>query len=131
MACMIALLVQVFLGSQVRESLDIMAGALANRNQWIDALGLAFIVHRSFSIVVLVLNIVLALKFRKTLGPKAFPLTLIILILGTLLTGAGMAYLAVPAVLQPVHLVLATGAFGMQLLLFFRLNPGRKIEITH
>jgi len=33
-----------------------------------------------------------------------------------------MALWAVPAVLQPIHLVLATGALGMQLMLFFRFH---------
>jgi cytochrome c oxidase assembly protein subunit 15 len=40
----------------------------------------------------------------------------------TLLTGAGMAYFAVPAFLQPIHLLVATVTFGIQFLLFLRLN---------
>jgi heme a synthase len=130
-ACMASLLVQLFLGTQVRESLDVIASGLPNRNQWIDALGIRFLVHRSFSIVVLLLNAVLALKFGKTLAPKALPVALIILILGNVLTGVGMAYWAVPDALQPVHLVLATGAFGVQLLLLFRLKPGIRQVLTN
>lgn len=130
-ACIIALLVQVFLGTQVRESLDVIATQLAQRSQWIGALGITFIIHRSFSLIVLLLHVVLVLKFRKTLGLNTLPVALIILILGTLLTGLGMAYFAVPEVIQPVHLVLATGAFGVQLLLFFRLNPDRKVAFVN
>lgn len=131
MACMISLLIQVFLGTQVREAMDAIAVRLTDRNQWIDALGLEFIIHRSFSILVLLLNVILALKLKKTLGPKALPVTLIILILCTLLTGAGMAYLAVPAVLQPLHLVLATGTFGVELFLLFRINSAHKVLATN
>jgi cytochrome c oxidase assembly protein subunit 15 len=40
----------------------------------------------------------------------------------------GMAYFAVPAFLQPVHLLLATVTFGMQFAFLLRLN--RSVEIA-
>jgi cytochrome c oxidase assembly protein subunit 15 len=68
----------------------------------------------------------LILNLRKTTGLKTFPIALILLILGTILTGAGMAYFGVPAFLQPLHLLLATVSFGMQFLLLLKLKPGQK-----
>jgi cytochrome c oxidase assembly protein subunit 15 len=53
------------------------------------------------------MNTGLVVKLRKTQDAKAFTLTLIVLILGTILTGMGMAYVAVLPFLQPVHLLLA------------------------
>jgi cytochrome c oxidase assembly protein subunit 15 len=53
---------------------------------------------------------------------KRFLLSVILLILGTILTGAGMAYFAVPPYLQPVHLLLATGTFSVQFLLLLKLE---------
>jgi cytochrome c oxidase assembly protein subunit 15 len=121
LACIVTLLVQIFLGTQVRESIDQVA-ALGGREGWISQLGLAFLIHRSFSLFVLLIHLILVVKLKKTRENNPLSLALIVLLLGTFLTGAGMAYWAVPAVLQPIHLVLAAGALGMQLLLFFRLQ---------
>ena len=85
-------------------------------------LGRAFILHRSFSWIVLILHVGLIVNLRKTQGLKPFPLTVILLILGTILTGLGMAYFAVPPFLQPIHLLLATATFGMQFMFLLKLN---------
>jgi cytochrome c oxidase assembly protein subunit 15 len=50
--------------------------------------------------------------------------------LGTILTGAGMAYFAVPAFLQPLHLLLATVSFGMQFLLLLKLKRKEKTIVN-
>lgn len=121
LACMIALGVQILLGTQVRESIDRVAEYIA-REQWIQELGLDFIVHRSFSWLVLLLHVGLVWKLKKTEGSKVFLLALILLILGTILTGTGMALFAVPPYLQPLHLLLATVTFGMQYLLLLKLK---------
>jgi cytochrome c oxidase assembly protein subunit 15 len=125
MACISVLLVQILLGTRVRESIDSIMNVFP-RDSWITAIGNTFIIHRSFTWIVLILHIGLILNLRKTQGLKAFPLTLILLILGTILTGLGMAYFAVPAVLQPVHLLLATVSFGMQFLLLLKLKGNVK-----
>lgn len=121
MACIATLLVQVLLGTQVREAIDRVAESLP-RQDWVANLGSEFIIHRSFSWIVLVLHVGLILKLRKTETAKAFPLILILLILGTLVTGIGMAFFAIPPYLQPVHLLLATVTFGLQFLLLLKLN---------
>lgn len=121
LACMAVLLVQILLGTQVREAVDRVATALP-RESWIDNLGNAFVLHRSFSWLVVILHVGLIVKLHKTQPSKAFALTLILLILGTLLTGLGMAYFGVPAFLQPIHLLLATLTFGMQFLFLLKLN---------
>ena len=124
-AAMVTLMIQIMVGTQVREEIDAV-GAVAAREEWIDHLGIAYLFHRSFSWIVLLLHVGLILKLRKTEGVKVFPLTLILLILGTILTGLGMAFFAVPAFLQPVHLLLATVTFGMQFLLLLKLNRKEK-----
>jgi cytochrome c oxidase assembly protein subunit 15 len=129
MVCIAVLLVQILLGTQVREAIDRVA-VWAAREQWISDLGLEFVIHRSFSWIVLILHVGLILNLRKTQGLKAFPLTLILLILSTILTGMGMAYFAVPPYLQPLHLLLATVSFGMQFLLLLKLNRTVKPVFT-
>ena len=128
-ACITLLLVQILLGTQVREALDGVAGVIP-RNSWIAAIEGDFIIHRSFSWIVLILHAGLILKLRKTEGPKTFPLILILLILGTILSGMGMAYFAVPPFLQPVHLLLATSTFGVQFLFLLKLNRSRKMQLA-
>lgn len=118
---MAVLLVQILLGTQVREAIDRVADVVA-REAWIANLGTEFIIHRSFSWIVLILHVGLILKLHKTEGSKVFALTLILLILGTILTGLGLAYFAVPPFLQPVHLLLATATFGMQFMFLLKLN---------
>lgn len=121
-AGIILLLIQVFLGAELREAIDALARTLTPRTGWISGAGMTFIIHRSFSWVVLIAAFLFIIKLRKTSSPKILLHTLIILILGTFLSGAAMGYFSVPAVLQPVHLVLATGTFGWQLMILFKLN---------
>jgi cytochrome c oxidase assembly protein subunit 15 len=121
MAALILLFVQVFLGTEVRSAIDIVASRLP-RSGWLQAVGAPFITHRTFSWIVLIFQAILIAKIRKTEGGKSLSLPLIILILGTFLTGVGMAYLDVPAVLQPLHLLIATIAIGTEALLVFRIG---------
>ncbi|MDH4297763.1 MAG: heme A synthase, partial [Cyclobacteriaceae bacterium] len=100
------------------------------RETWIANLGLEFIIHRSFSWIVLVMHVGLMVKLHKTEGSKIFALTLILLILGTILTGMGMAYFAVPPVLQPVHLLLATITFGVQFLFLLKLKRNDEVAFS-
>ena len=122
-ACMGVLLVQILLGTQVREAVDGVSNEMA-RESWIANIEREFIIHRSFSWIVLILHVGLIIRLYKTEGSKAFALTLILLILGTILTGLGMAYFGVPPFLQPLHLLLATVTFGVQFAFLLRLNPG-------
>lgn len=121
LACIVVLMIQILLGTQVREAIDQVASTTA-RSNWLSAIGSTFILHRSFSWLVLILHVVLIVILSKTKGLKAFSLTLILLILGTIFTGISMAWFAIPSFLQPVHLVLATICFGVQFMLLLKLS---------
>jgi cytochrome c oxidase assembly protein subunit 15 len=122
--CIVLLLIQVVFGTQVREAIDIVSQKFP-RNLWIDNIQPEFVLHRSFSWVLLLFHIGLLRNLLKTTGTKTFAVTLILLILASILTGIGMAYFAIPAFLQPLHLLLATVTFGMQVFLLFELNVRR------
>jgi heme a synthase len=124
-SCSVALLIQILFGTQVREAVDRLA--LVARETWMASLGLEFIIHRSFSWLVLCLHILLIWKLRKTTSAKTVSLALFVLILGSFLTGVGMAYFNVPPFLQPIHLVLAAICFGFQQFLLFKLNSRREV----
>jgi len=129
LVCMALLLIQILMGTKVRETIDHLADSVA-RSEWVSSLGIDFFLHRSFSWVVLIAHVGLVIKLVKTLQLKAFPLTLILLILGTILSGTGMAYFGVPPFLQPVHLLLATATFGMLSYLLFKITRSNKTVLV-
>lgn len=127
--CAVLLLIQTFFGTQVREAIDRLAGA--SRETWIGSLGGEFIIHRSFSWVIVLAHGYLLWKLYKTSSAKALTTTLMVLILASVFSGVGMAYGGVPPFLQPIHLTLATVTFGLQLYLFFGLNSRNKTVLVN
>ncbi len=126
LGCLALVFIQIFLGTRVREVVDEVTNQLADRNAWISALGITFIIHRSFSWVILVFHAILLRNLWKSEPTRGFVLPLFLLILGTILSGMGMAYFAVPPFLQPVHLLLATLTFGVEFYLALQLNRTTK-----
>jgi cytochrome c oxidase assembly protein subunit 15 len=123
-------LAQVALGTQVREAVDGVAKALgdAARPEWIGQLGWEFYLHRTYSLLIFGLNFwAVWLLRRHATGANAAPLhtwgrAVVGLLAAEIATGAGMAYLAIPAVLQPLHLGLAALIFGAQFWLWLLLG---------
>jgi cytochrome c oxidase assembly protein subunit 15 len=120
-SCIVVVLIQVFFGTQVREEIDRIASNF-NRADWISTLGVDFIVHRSFSWGVLLLNLLLVYRLRKTKIANTLSTALLAVILASILSGVIMAYFSIPAFVQPLHLLLATVIFGIQILLVLKLN---------
>ncbi len=129
LVCMVLLIVQVLLGTEVRAAIDRVSALKLPRESWISEVWEEFFIHRSFSWLVVIINGFLVLRLLKTSGRNPLTISLIVLILLTLLTGAGMAYFAVPAALQPIHLLVATVTFGIQFLLYLRLNTSQSIVL--
>ena len=124
-------LVQIVMGTQVRESVNEVSSALgeAQRNQWIAGLDWVFYVHRSYSLVVLAGHLYLWYflykNFRERRNLMRWAKVLCVIIVAEILTGTVMAYFAIPRLAQPLHLIFATLAFGLQfylLLLTFQLK---------
>jgi cytochrome c oxidase assembly protein subunit 15 len=125
--CMMILLIQVVFGTQVRENIDKIATALQFnfRETWISQLNWQFNFHRSFSWVVLIIHGLLVWRLWK-LNEHFWSGSLFCIIIISIFTGVLIAYLAIPPVLQPIHLLLAFIAFGIQfyLLLLVRNSVG-------
>jgi cytochrome c oxidase assembly protein subunit 15 len=122
-------IIQVVFGTQVRESIDSIAFNMMHKQReiWIDYLGLTFYIHRSYSLLVFALNAYLVYLIYRTaaiINNVVLKLgkILIALLLLEIASGALMAYFAIPAFLQPIHLTVAALVFGLQvyLLLLFR-----------
>lgn len=108
--------VQVILGTQVREFIDHQIDILGpnSKGLWLKDSTIQFYIHRSFSIGVALINGVLAYRIvTLNLGHLKIYWILFILVL-EIFTGIAMYYIDFPFGSQPLHLVLAAILFGVQ-----------------
>lgn len=121
-------LIQVAMGTQVRESVDYIAHqhSYIDRQYWRDSFPIIFYVHRSFSSLILLTNLWLAWTIYKNATPNSLLLkvayTLMGLIVTAILAGVSLDRLGFPAFAQPVHLLMANLIFGAQFFLFICLH---------
>lgn len=131
------MLVQIVFGTQVREEMDTVAFEFGNllRGEWIGHLGLVFLIHRSYSVALLVVHILFFYKvYKYTLRHVTifkWSQALVVVIFLEILTGVGMAYFGVPAFLQPLHLLLGTLIIGIQFVILLQLNSQRNINLEN
>ena len=118
--------VQVVLGTYVREFVDTIEKSGAPKEFWLLKPELNFYFHRSFSIVVFLANLYLLLRNKNLqLGFEKVNWIVRILIF-EILTGVLMVYVDFPFGSQTIHLVLATLLFSVQFYLF--LESRKKIS---
>ncbi|MEN7549265.1 COX15/CtaA family protein [Rapidithrix thailandica] len=126
--CLALSLAQIILGTQVREAVDIVASSLGytQRETWIERLGMVFYVHRSFSFLVVISNVLLTyFIYKKSNGSGMiyrWSVGLMSILGLEILSGIILAYFSIPAFFQPVHLFFGTLIFGIQFLLIVMLN---------
>lgn len=118
-------LIQIVLGTQVREAIDVLSASL-ERTQWIENLGSTFLIHRSYSILLLALHIYLLYKLIKE-GIRRNELVeptrwLLVIVVIEIVSGAAMSYFGVPAFIQPIHLLLGSVIIGVQFYLWLLLR---------
>lgn len=108
-------LIQIIIGTQVRQFVDVQNKLFGYFNWDIQNITpLNFYIHRSLSILVLVVNIWLFIRNQKlNLGYNKFKLVLVCIGL-EIITGITMYYFNFPFTSQPLHLVIATVLIGIQ-----------------
>lgn len=136
LASLVLFTVQVVFGTQVRESIDLVASSIgeSGRATWISNLGWSFYIHRSYSIVILLLHLyfcheALKLPYRKQFKHILYALMGLLLI--EILSGVIMAYFAIPPVFQPIHLLIATLIFGVDFYLLLQTKDYRSFHLNH
>ncbi len=117
--CFMITTYQVFLGTQVRESIDALTSDGYGRESWTSMLGLPFLVHRSFSWLVLAIVLALAFINERQFRIPAIRWTFIVLT-AALLTGVMLAHLNMPGLVQTIHLISATVLFGILYIFLLR-----------
>lgn len=110
---------QMFLGTQVREEIDFLRKSGVARETWSELLSVAFLVHRSFSWIVLGVMSWMMFKSFRVQSLRVFHWAYGILIL-ELFSGVFLNHLNMPALIQTIHLLLACILFGMLSLLVMR-----------
>ena len=115
---------QIAMGTQVREMTDFLKETQGEelRSSWIEFMPWFFYVHRSFSAVLLLANLWLARLLVDSLGWNHTLTRLTFLMIGVIcfsvVSGATLGHLGMPAFIQPTHLVAAALLFGVQFLIW-------------
>lgn len=135
-AAMTALVIQIYLGIQIRESVDLISRAATDvaRHQWIELVPWIFYVHRSWSWVILALAGLLVFRIVKSslrptvLGRAAMGLLFLVVV--EMLLGGALNHLGFPAVAQPVHLLIAHLIFGLFWFMWSALSVAPVLQDT-
>ena len=125
-AAMVMTLLQVAMGTQVREAVDFIARSHIDRQYWRDDFPIIFYIHRSFSSIILFTNGWLVWTLYRSVDKQRLllrtGLALASLIVTAILAGVSLDRLGVPAIVQPLHLLMANLIFGVQFFLYSCLN---------
>lgn len=130
---MVAGLLQLVMGTQVREAVDLIARSsdYENRHLWIDNLPFIFNLHKYYAIPLVALNgvlVVSVLNHSRSSLLRRLSIMLAVLTLGTIAIGMSMDRLHLPMFAQPLHLWLASLIFGVQLALLLIIRQARSQE---
>ena len=117
-------LVQIALGIEVRQYIDtqVVRWGYDFPQYWLAAPELSFYIHRSLSILVLLANAWLFVSVIKEQLEKFFIRVILWLIGGEVALGIAMFYFDFPFATQPLHLLVATLLFGVQLYWILRIK---------
>jgi cytochrome c oxidase assembly protein subunit 15 len=111
--------VQMFLGTQVREAIDALVKQGYSREYWVEHLGIPFLIHRSFSWLVLGILGYLYWMNRKSLNIRIINTSVYLLVI-ELVSGVLLAYASMPGLVQTSHLLFASILFGTLFVTCFR-----------
>jgi cytochrome c oxidase assembly protein subunit 15 len=117
-------IIQIVLGTEVREAVDVIAKSLAygNKATWISKVGDVFSYHRDLAILVVIANAVVYKMVIDRFSGKAAPLLtarfILITLLIQLLSGFALAYIAFPPAAQALHILFSTLLFSLQFYLY-------------
>jgi cytochrome c oxidase assembly protein subunit 15 len=118
-------IIQIMLGTQVREEVDLLVRNFdpSLRDQIISNTSAVFLVHRSFSILILLLNgwwLFRLYKENASSTLKGYGTSLILLLVAEAGAGIILSRFALPAAVQPVHLLLGCLIFALQFIMLLR-----------
>lgn len=122
-------LFQIAMGTQVRQAVDdsIRAIGYEGKSAWIDDPGTLFFIHRSFSIIVVLVNLGIWWINKKKQLNYPWTHTLLIILAIEVLSGIAMFYLNFPFGTQAMHLIFASLLFGLQFYIYRLVKQTRNL----
>jgi cytochrome c oxidase assembly protein subunit 15 len=128
---LLATLDQIIFGTQVRQQIDTINANMSglSRETWIGQLNGIYRYHQVMAIVVVLLNSFLVwrlMKKKPDFRTKVLVFSIVLILLAEYGAGVFMHNFAIPAFVQPVHLVLAMILFGIQFAVFTRSGIVKK-----
>jgi heme a synthase len=129
-AFLMAVFIQSIMGTWVRIYVDDISKQLnySQRSTWLQSMPSVLIAHRSFSWLVVLFVGYLLKKFYRT-AIKSRILFLCSLVVGNILVGIILLYAHLPAMAQPIHLLLAAAIVTQCFyLLFTTTHPSRSVN---
>lgn len=127
-AIMLSIL-QIIMGSQVREEVDSLLASSVSRNDIISTISGVFEWHRTLAILVIACNGFLFWKTKRFIQTKH--MSWIAGIIGLeVLAGIGLSYFGLTPWLQPTHLMLAIILLSVQVHLAFSMKLGYSKSIS-
>jgi len=115
-SAVILTLIQIIMGTQVRQFVDEQIKLLGDNvpGEWLATPSILFYIHRSFSILVLLVNLALWWQNKK-LNLGFNKINWVLAFIGIeIITGIAMYNFNFPFLSQPLHLVIASLLFGVQ-----------------
>jgi cytochrome c oxidase assembly protein subunit 15 len=124
MVAIVLSFIQIALGTQVRQLIDEISSSFdyGQRELWLGLVGSTFVIHRSFAIVLMLVNALLFWRnYKLSLGFKLVNAVFTVVLI-EIISGVTLAYFDMMAIMQPVHMVVATVLFVLQIALYFQLK---------
>lgn len=119
---------QMFLGTQVREEIDHLVKLGYNKTEWVEMVGVPFLIHRSFSWLVLIVLTFIAWKNEKGLNYSSIRWTYVVLAI-ELISGVLLAYADMPGLVQTSHLLFACVLFGILSMVIYRMRTATHVTL--
>lgn len=125
-ASLVVIVVQIAIGTDVREGVDLLASSALPRGEWLETIGQEFYLHRGLSYLsfglVLVLLFLVRSRFASATVQSRYTNILVLLFVLQLVTGIVLSYFAIPPFAQTAHLIIACLIFGAQYYLMLLLG---------
>jgi heme a synthase len=121
---LIIIIVQFTMGTIVRMHIDTISKALLyeQREKWLIDMPIVFLLHRSFSWLVLLALLLVTYTYRNTSFLKKQTILLMGIGLANMILGIVLFYANMPAIAQPIHLLLATFAIAQICYIIFNIK---------
>ena len=122
------LIIQLLSGTEVRQFVDIqmLSNNYSEKYKWLMNPPESFYFHRSFSIIIFIVNILIFIKLKKMIiDSKIFKIIMILLFI-QILTGIVMYYFYFPFATQPIHLLISSLIIGFQVYFYVLLKNKKK-----